>query len=280
MSTESIKIQSANVAVAIAPDRGAIVTSFRCSDRELLYLDEATLNDRSKNVRGGIPVLFPAPGKLVDDRWAWGGRKGELKQHGFARNLAWHTANQARDRVRLELEASPATLSSYPWQFHAGIEYSVRPNALAIDVAVTNRDTTTMPCALGFHPYFLVTDKARASIETLATRAFDNLTKHIAPFAGFDFTHGEVDMHLLDHRLANASLTLAGTHEVALTCSSQFVRWVVWTLPARPFICLEPWTAPGNALNTRDGLSCIEPGQTEHFRVEIAAREMTSGEHR
>jgi len=34
----------------------------------VLALDEATLRDEAKNVRGGIPILFPAPGKLQGGR--------------------------------------------------------------------------------------------------------------------------------------------------------------------------------------------------------------------
>src|SRR5438874_1631584 len=75
---------SAKSEVVIAPKRGAIVTSFRVDGRELLFMDESTLHDPAKNVRGGNPVLFPAPGKLEGDAWAWGGRRGAMKQHGFA----------------------------------------------------------------------------------------------------------------------------------------------------------------------------------------------------
>jgi len=49
-----------NSAVTIAPARGAIVTRFRVGERDLLFLDESTLADRTKNVRGGIPLLFPS----------------------------------------------------------------------------------------------------------------------------------------------------------------------------------------------------------------------------
>src|SRR5262245_32617185 len=76
----------------LAPFRGAITTALRLHGYELLYLDEATFLDPGKNVRGGIPVLFPTPGKLEDDRWQRDGRHGVLKQHGFARNCAWSVA--------------------------------------------------------------------------------------------------------------------------------------------------------------------------------------------
>src|SRR5688572_9594273 len=70
----------------IAPQRGALLTSWQIAGRELLYMDDSTLHDTTKNVRGGIPVLFPSPGKLLSDTFAYKGRIGtDLKQHGFAR---------------------------------------------------------------------------------------------------------------------------------------------------------------------------------------------------
>jgi hypothetical protein len=58
----------------------------------VLFMDDETLRDPTKNVRGGVPVLFPTPGKLVDDKWSYAGHSGSMKQHGFARSLPWELA--------------------------------------------------------------------------------------------------------------------------------------------------------------------------------------------
>ncbi len=50
--------------VQVVPARGALVTRFQVRGVDLLFLDEATLGDLSKNVRGGVPLLFPNPGRL------------------------------------------------------------------------------------------------------------------------------------------------------------------------------------------------------------------------
>ncbi len=61
---ETIALESGSSRVLVAPSRGAIITRLSVGDRQVLYLDESTLLDPSKNVRGGIPVLFPSPGRL------------------------------------------------------------------------------------------------------------------------------------------------------------------------------------------------------------------------
>ena len=266
---EFITLRHDDAQVTIAPERGAIVTSFRVRDREWLYLDQATLNDRSKNVRGGIPLLFPTPGKLENDRWSRAGKTGELKQHGFARNRAWTIDARNESHVRLSIRSDQTTLSSYPWRFSASVTYALASRALDIRFDIVNEDTSPMPFALGLHPYFLVHDKSRARVPTPASRAYDNVAKRDVAFRGFDFTHGEVDIHLLDHGSASAQLDADGG-TLTIDCSPEFLRWVIWSLPGKDFICVEPWSAPGNALNSGESLLELAPGARYQGIVRIA----------
>src|SRR5262249_3495910 len=153
--------------------------------------------DRTANVRGGNPVLFPSPGKLVDDTWQRGGQRGSMKQHGFARNLAWEVAASGTDDgawATLRLEASDATRPQYPWDFRAEYTSRLRAGSMAIRMRIANRGPEPMPFGVGFHPYFAVADAEKASVRiaTRATRAFDNVGKREISFSGFDLTASEV----------------------------------------------------------------------------------------
>ncbi|MGH7295212.1 MAG: galactose mutarotase, partial [Polyangiaceae bacterium] len=200
-ATIELRDDDAGSLVALSPARGAIVTRFRVGERELLYLDESTLLDPGKNVRGGIPLLFPSPGKLAGDRFERAGRSGSMKQHGFARDVAWRPRSSGADgrTATLGIESTDATRAVYPWDFRASVTYALRGRCLRLEFAVDNTGAAPMPFAFGIHPYFLVADKAAARIATKATRAFDNVTKSEGPFHGFDLTAREVDLHLLDH---------------------------------------------------------------------------------
>lgn len=253
----------------VAPARGAIVTSFAVRGRELLYMDAGTLHDRTKNVRGGIPILFPTPGKLEQDHWRFASRTGSMKQHGFARNLAWTITSQSAAAVSLILESNDETLAQFPWSFHAQLAISVRDAGLRLDARIQNTGREAMPYGLGFHPYFHVRGKANARIASGATRAFDNVKQAVVPFTGFDLTQSEVDLHLLDHPDRGAILQLEDGAQIVVSASSDFVRWVIWTLAERDFVCLEPWTAPGNALNTGEQLIVLPPGATHASHVDI-----------
>lgn len=269
----SLTLPDSDGQVTIAPWRGAIVTSLRLHARELLYLDESTFRDPGKNVRGGIPLLFPAPGKLQGDHWQWQGRQGDMKQHGFARNCAWSVLSVEGAVATLALQSDATTLAQYPWPFEARLRYELAEASLRITTSVRNCGGEPMPFAFGFHPYFLVRDKARARIRSEATQAFNNISQSIGPFDGFDLTAPEVDLHLLDHCRFDMSLELGDGAAITVRAAPDYRRWVVWTLAGKEFVCVEPWTAPGNALNTGEKLFVLPPGSTHESWVEVALRQ-------
>jgi galactose mutarotase-like enzyme len=233
-------------------------------------MDDDTLRNPTKNVRGGIPVLFPTPGKLANDAWSYASAHGSLKQHGFARNEPWEMAGMRDRAVTLEL-VWDGREAMWPWACELEITYSLRGRVLRLEQRVTNRASSPMPFGLGFHPYFHVpdADKSRTRIATAATRAFDNVTKQTIGVAGpIDLTAREVDLHLLDHGRTECTLHTPA-HSVTIRGSHEFTHWVVWTLAGKDFVCLEPWTCPGNALNTGDRLLVIQPHAEHAAWIEI-----------
>lgn len=249
----------------VAPERGGMITDFTTRGRAMLYMDRETLRDTSKNVRGGVPLLFPSPGKLEGDAWAQGGEKGALKQHGFARNLPWAVAGQTSSTLTLRLTSSDATRAAYPWDFAVEITYRVGSDVLSLEARVENTGTRAMPFGFGTHPYFAVADRTSFAIASQAVRAFDNVTKREVAFDATALRLGdaEIDLHLLDHHAPSASFSV---DELRVTLEApEHVRWVLWSLPGRPFVCVEPWTSPGNALNTGEALVHLPPGETRTF---------------
>src|SRR6185436_17503739 len=117
MEFEKLTIACDDVSAEIVPARGAIVSRLSVRGREVLYLDRATLEDLSKNVRGGIPLLFPFAGKLENDALLTAGTT--MKQHGFGRNMAWSVDEQTPGGARLSLKADADTRALYPFDFEA-----------------------------------------------------------------------------------------------------------------------------------------------------------------
>jgi galactose mutarotase-like enzyme len=270
---ELVTLRDGLSVVTIAPERGAIATRFEVDQRKVLFMDGETLRDPTKNVRGGVPVLFPTPGKLANDAWQHAGKSGTLKQHGFARNLAWRVGERGANTATLSIESNDETRAGFPWDFTFDMGFSVNGPTLRLEQWIVNKSASPMPCGVGFHPYFQVADadKAKTSITTLARRAFDNVTKQVIEVnAPIDLTQKEVDLHLLDHGSTESEL-VGPNGTVTLRGSAEYTHWVVWTLAGRDFVCLEPWTCPGNALNTGERLMMIAPGEARSLWLEITA---------
>jgi galactose mutarotase-like enzyme len=237
-----------------------------------MFLDAASLVDTTKNVRGGNPVLFPSPGPLAGDRFTRAGKSGSMKQHGFARQRAWSVVETTPRETTLQLESDDETRAQYPWDFVARLRYALAGTTLTVETRVENRSDAAMPFALGFHPYFHIADadKKRARIPTDAKRAYDNVTKQDIDVTGpIDLTQKEVDLHLIDHSTSSATLD-RGEDRIVLAGDPEFRRWVVWTLAGKDFVCLEPWTAAANALNSGDRLTELAPGESKTMTVTIS----------
>lgn len=257
----------------LVPERGALVTRFVVEGEPILFLDESTLADPTKNVRGGIPVLFPAPGVLPGGQYIVEGREVSMRRHGFARDLPWEVRGQEASRVELALGHSEQTLREFPWRFEARLTVSLVGTGLHLSFSAENRDSRPMPLHFGYHPYFYVpqANKAAARVETDASRAWDNRQGATVPFSGLDLAAPEVDMHLLNHSPQGTTLERGPSlRPVELAWSPCFTTLVVWTLAGRDFVCVEPWTAPGGALQTHQGLITVAPGSTFSSEFEIS----------
>jgi galactose mutarotase-like enzyme len=260
--------------VVLAPTRGGMVTRFIANDTNVLYLDADTLRDPMKNVRGGIPVLFPIAGRLADDKYQWGGATYTMKQHGFARNMPWAIVDQATDggaRLGLALVPTPMTRAQYPFEFRLAVTYVLCEGRLTVQTRVSNLGEGPMPLHPGLHPYFQLADrnKRAARVVTEATQAWDNRAgARVALREPIDLSADVVDLHVLDHWPRTVRLTRPEDRDLELSLGVPDRVLVVWTERGRDFVCVEPWTTRANALN--DGSAPqLPPGGTHETSFTI-----------
>lgn len=265
--------------VEVAAKRGGMATRFTIAQAPIFFMDDDSLYDLSKNVRGGAPVLFPAPGKLAGDTYQEDAASYSMKQHGFARNAAWSVVghdNGDGATLSLRMASSVETKKQFPYDFIVDFAYRLQGRTLTVEQTVVNTGDRPMPLHLGFHPYFYVAnaDKGKTFIASPATKMFDNVDKTEKPFVGVDklpFADAEVDCHVLDHGSSSMLLERPNLPNVNIECSDEYKHWVLWTLPNRDFICVEPWTAAGNALNTKQNLLVVEPQQSRTLVMRITS---------
>lgn len=265
-----ISISNNRCTAQIAPERGAIVTSLKIGEHELLYLDESTFTDPEKNVRGGIPVLFPLCGPLAEPSYTWQGQSYRLKQHGFARNSAWKVLEKRSDFARLELEDSEETRKIYPFSFRYILEFRANEDGLRIGQQIKNHGSSPMPLQFGFHPYFQTVNKDDLKFDLPATSYSDNKSSHRDEFGGFDFASAETDWSFPNPSRREAAFVDERTGlGVRLRYGDAYQALVFWTLKDRPFVCVEPWSSSRLAFPDGDDVHKLEPQEALETFVEV-----------
>lgn len=261
----------------IVPERGGLVTSWQVQGRELLYMDTERFANPNLAVRGGMPVLFPICGSLVGNTYRCQGQEFSLGQHGFARDQPWEVVERITgDRVGivLELHSNDQTRMAYPFEFQLTFTYTLQGHTLATHQRYTNHSPEPMSFATGFHPYFLVIDKAQLRFDIPATIAIDNKTQRYQAFANvFDFSGNEIDWAFPHLTRQSASIIDSNRHTcLTLSYSDVFSTLIFWTLQGKDFYCLEPWSAGQNALNHTDRLIHLAPGASLETKMDLTVQ--------
>ncbi|MBD2314521.1 aldose epimerase [Desertifilum sp. FACHB-1129] len=261
----------------VVPERGGIITRWRWRDRDLLYLDAERFANRELSVRGGIPILFPICGNLPDNTYTYQGQSYLLKQHGFARDLPWQVTAQSEPdplSLTLTLTSNNQTYAAYPFDFCLEFTYQLQGDTLNIQQRYLNQSAEPMPLSTGLHPYFQVADKNRLQLDIPAEQYQDQMTKQTHAYSGgLDFNQTEIDIAFSSPTRQQAAVSdpEAGV-QISLSWDSAYTTLVFWTVQGKDYYCLEPWTAPRNALNTGEHLISLAPGATLETCVTMTAK--------
>lgn len=250
--------------VEIVPERGGIITRWRVQGQEIFYLDTERFTDPNLSVRGGVPILFPICGNLPENKFTHQGKEYTLKQHGFARDLPWSAsgdvATQSEARLNVTLKSTEQTLAVYPFPFQVTYTYVLKGSSLEIRQEYKNLGSEPMPFSYGFHPYFAVTDKSQLQFE-IPGQEYMSKAGEVEAYAGhFDLTQDEIDIAFKQLSRKSATVTDNASHgKLQLNWDETFSTLVFWAVKGKDFYCLEPWSAPRNALNTGEHLTVLAP---------------------
>lgn len=256
MAYTSVALSSGDVKATIVPERGAIVTSLLVAGRDVLYLDESTLADPAKNVRGGIPVLFPYAGKLANETFLAAGTR--MKQHGFGRNKPWAVRETGAGFVRVALVQDDDTRAQYPYDFEADYGVWLLPRGLQVELMVRNLGAKPLPISPGWHPYFNCPAAAKADLR-------GNVPGLSADKLGDD---REFDFGLAPPPAGRARFTVPGLGELALSFSPAMRHMQFWSQPGKRFVCLEPFWGPNDTVNGEARLD-VPPGEARELWMRI-----------
>ena len=270
--------------------------SLRHRGTELLGRVEDLAASAAAGSTAGIPLLYPWANRLAGATYQYAGREVRLDTaspllHLDAQGLPIHGVPWAQLSWEVT-EATPASLSArldwtrqellavFPFRHHVVLRVDLRPEGLTVTTTVVASGGEEVPVSFGFHPYFALTGQPRAQWQlTIPPMQKDVLDGRGLPtgvqtaFAGLDGPLGE---QRFDDGFAlaqtPATLSLLGPHRrLSVELLSGYACAQVFAPKDKPFVALEPMTAPTAALSQGRGLRAVEPGGqfSATFRVRV-----------
>ena len=235
--------------IKFCPKRGGLITNWISEDKNILYFDENRFFDKTKSIRGGIPILFPICGNLDLSYSLFGDKYQKLKQHGFARDIEWqYIFNPEKKSLRLSLQDSEITKRYYPYSFELKIDINLEIDCLNFEVEILNKSFEEMPINFGFHPYFNISQFGNLEFTDYPTNCQDQKTNCLESTISFLENLNE-GIDILMYTNGQSSFKDYGfKRKITLIQPKPFDISVIWSDPPRKMVCLEPWTSPRNSL--------------------------------
>jgi len=234
--------------IKFCPKRGGVITNWVSDGKDILYFDEKRFMDKTKSIRGGIPILFPICGNLNTSGSVFGKDYLQLMQHGFARDLQWQSfLNENQKSLCLILNESKKTKKYYPFDFELRIEVTLKINCLEFEITIHNKTDIPMPINFGLHPYFNVSDFKNLDFIDNPLNC-QNQEKNIISNTLDELNNINLGVDLLMYTSGRSAFRdKIFKRKVTLNHPSPFNLGVIWSDPPRRMICLEPWTSPRNS---------------------------------
>ncbi len=302
----SVQLQDAKTqtVVSIVPSVGNIVFEMKVKGHNVLRWPYTSIEEfKSRPALSGIPFLGPWANRLDEQAFYANGRKyafdmelgnvrGAVPIHGFltTTNL-WQIVEVKADAAaawstsRLEFSRQPMWMKQWPFAHTIEITHRLQEGVLEVRTTITNMSAEPMPVAIGFHPYYQLTDSPRDEwriavgartrwllapnkVPTGETEPIERLLPNpqSAALGGYDLD--DVFGDLVRDRQGRATMSVVGrSQRLDILLGPNFRSVVIWSPKDRDFICVEPMAGITDAVNLAHRglykeLQSIPPGGT------------------
>ena len=262
---------------------GAELVSLNNNGKEIIW------NGDERFWKNHAPILFPICGGLKDDTYYLHGKKYSMLKHGFAKLLPFELLEKTENSVSFVLKETPQTLEKFPFTFNFIVTYTLT-DCLSIDYKVVNTDDKTMYFSIGCHEAYTLSDnftnyyiKFEQPEELKALNVVGtSVTEEYADYGTSDLINLNYNYFAVDalvfKNIKSRKITLGhkDNGEICTVCSDEiFKNLLIWTKPNAPFICIEPWTALPDFVNTnqiieeKPDICALPSGETKIFKHKI-----------
>ena len=296
-----VRLQDARSAttVAILPSAGNLAVEMKVNGHNVLRFPHASPEEYpGRGSSTGIPFLAPWADRLDEQAFYANGRRyafdmtlgnirGTHPIHGFLGSTdRWEVLKVAADdssalvTSRLEFFRQPAWMKQFPFAHTIEMTHRLQDGVLEVATRIENLSDEPMPVAIGFHPYFQLTDSRRDEwILSVAARTHWPLlpskmpTGETQPIGSFfpdphavalkDVDLDDVFTDLVRDGAGRAVMSVKGkSQRLDVALGPNYRAVVIYapkpqpdaaqsgeSAPTRNFICIEPVAAIINGLN-------------------------------
>lgn len=166
--------------ISILPSVGNMTFSMKVRGQEILRWPYASVEDfKARPAMSGIPFVGPWANRLDEQAFYANGKKypfdmtlgnvrGAIPIHGFLTTTdQWQVVEAKADSKsawvtsRLEFFKQPLWMKQFPFAHTIEITHRLQDGVLQVQTKITNMSAEAMPVAIGFHPYYRLTDSSR-----------------------------------------------------------------------------------------------------------------------
>ena len=168
------------------------------------------------------------------------------------------SATEAHVTSKLEFWKYPDLMAQFPFAHTLEMTYRLKDGSLEVSTTIRNLSVSAMPVAIGFHPYFQITDAPRDEWQvTMPVREQVVLSATLVPTGErkpnpyvnpFSLKGVQLDDVFTD--LSGRDFAVQGkSQKIVVEYGPKYPVAVVYAPPGRSFICFEPMTGVTNAIN-------------------------------
>ena len=281
----AVELCAGNTTAIVVPELGMLVASFVVHGHEFIARPGGLVAYRAGHTTA-VPLLYPWANRLSRRSYRVGDTAVSLRGlnlhvdpnglpiHGtMTARPEWEVValNAGRMRARFDFGAHADLLVSFPFPHVLEVSVAVQNARLEVTTAVVASGNVAVPVSFGWHPYWRVPGARRGWTLELPDLEHLQLNQRGIPTSSSSPSPAET-VALSDHEFddlftaagSRRSVTLCGPSarlRVDLDAGYPFLQ--VYAPAGEGFCCLEPMTAPTNALVTGDH-QLVAPGDTFH----------------
>lgn len=266
------ELKAGDIRVLVAPAQGGVIAQIYLGEIEIMKLDPKVL-DIAPMSAGGVPVLFPFPGKTADDMYMIEKKAYTMPVHGLVKNASFAVREKTENKIVLWRDSCNAEKrANYPFDYELELEYWIEKESVFMEAHIKNKGDQPLPHCLGWHPYFKATDKKALKFSYFMTRRYNYVTcmDEAAPeiidlsLRWDDVFHSSRKNKFSMENPVDGYQVICipdQAHQVLVICS-----WIEGA------ICLEPWCGIPNSINNGRFVQSVLAGETQVCRVEWQLR--------